>query len=1066
MTHSAFHEIHNQMSTGSRSIEEIVPASSQDSSPMNGESDLNMEAGRWNISSGMDDKGKLEKSTVAREVQLVGDVTSLLREVEQRNHRAHSKSLRENVLNASLYHSNTKSYSRQQSSNDVKEYEEKETHLFRRISKSDLNSLMTGYNSQTDTYGISLFPGTESKLSCEGMVLIASLLCSCIRSVKQPQLRRAAVLLLKSSSLYIDDDDRLQHVLPYVIAMLSDPAAIVRCAALETLCDVLALVRDFPPSDAKIFPEYILPMLSLLPDDPEESVRICYASNIFKIALTAYRFLVRSLSLTEVGAFYKPTVLLKPLPFTAASAGKISESSDAQLAELRKSIAEVVQELVMGPKQTPNVRRALLQDIGHLCYFFGQRQSNDFLLPILPAFLNDRDEQLRAVFYGQIVYVCYFVGKRSVEEYLLPYIEQALSDSLEAVIVNALECLSMLCGSGFLRKRIILDMIEKAFPLLCYPIQWVRKAAVTFIAASSKSLGSVDSYVYLYPVLRPFLLREPASLSSETSILSCLKAPVSKLVFYQVLETARSSDMLERQRKIWYSSAANTNQWETVEHAKKFSEGDLNPIKSPGSKESNAQNCKYGGTTIMKTSSKDNEDSAKLRNGISLTSPNSADAKDSLASDKLQFSGFISPQISSGNSFLGDGPSEGIPVYSFCTDKRAVGAVSAGSDSLLHWNSIGVDSSSMPWLEPVNKSVESSSVPPKLVSGSFYDITNSSMRIPRSFKDSESRESTVRSSYIRGRFQDVSILGTLKGSSSITGDDALQSDSTGLTSFARASSVPDVGWKPRGVLVAHLQEHRSAVNDLAISNDHTFFVSASDDSTVKIWDTRKLEKDISFRSRLTYHLDGSRALCATMLRGTAQVVVGACNGTLHSFSVDYISRGLGSVVEKYSGISDVKKKEVGEGAILSLLNCSSSDSYTSQTVLYSTIRFGIHLWDMRSNSPAWNFKAIPEEGYIRSLIMGQCGNWFVSGSSRGVLTLWDLRFLLPVNSWKYSTVCPVERMCLFIPPSSSVSAMARPLIYVAAGCNEVSLWNAESGSCHQVWRFQFFPECCASQRNM
>jgi phosphoinositide-3-kinase, regulatory subunit 4 len=46
-------------------------------------------------------------------------------------------------------------------------------------------------------------------------------------------------------------------------------------------------------------------------------------------------------------------------------------NSDVQLLQLRKSIAEVVQELVMGPKQTPNIRRALLQDIGKLCYFFG-----------------------------------------------------------------------------------------------------------------------------------------------------------------------------------------------------------------------------------------------------------------------------------------------------------------------------------------------------------------------------------------------------------------------------------------------------------------------------------------------------------------------------------------------------------------------------------------------------------------------------------------------------------------------------------------------------------------------
>jgi phosphoinositide-3-kinase, regulatory subunit 4 len=78
---------------------------------------------------------------------------------------------------------------------------------------------------------------------------------------------------------------------------------------------------------------------------------------------------------------------------------------------------------------------------------------------------------------------------------------------------------------------------------------------VSFIAASSESLGAVDSYVFLAPVIRPFLRRQPVSLASEKALLSCLKPPVSRQVFYEVLENSRSSDMLERQRKIWYSSS-------------------------------------------------------------------------------------------------------------------------------------------------------------------------------------------------------------------------------------------------------------------------------------------------------------------------------------------------------------------------------------------------------------------------------------------------------------------------------------------------------------------------------
>ncbi|KAK1270728.1 Shaggy-related protein kinase kappa [Acorus gramineus] len=1036
VTQTAFREIHKRM-VSNRSNEEDGPSDLKSDEPSqlvdNGVQGLYLP--KCSLHSEL-------KKTSGDQSQLVGDINSLLWGVEQSyNHLGGKANVKIETHAVSSTSASTACLS-----HDAEQFTElssckplhmasdkrKESNLLEKLLRSDFKSLMSGYNSQSDAFHVPSIQEINHHSNCEGMVLIASLLCSCIRSVRQPQLRRAALLLLMSSSLYIDDEDRLQHVLPYVIAMLSDPAAIVRCAAVETLCGILPLVRDFPPSDAKIFPEYILPMLSMLPDDPEESVRICYASNISKIALTAYRFLMHSQGLNRTGSIDKLHPPQKsPGSSVEKSGQKPSETCDAQLAQLRKTIAEIVQELVMGPKQTPNIRRAFLQDIAHLCYFFGQRQSNDFLLPILPAFLNDRDEQLRAIFYEKIVFVCFFVGQRSVEEYLLPYIEQALSDGMEAVIVNALECLFILCRNGFLRKRILLEMIERAVPLLYYPIQWVRRSVVTFIAASSEFLGAVDTYVYLSPLLRPFLQREPDSIASEKALLSCLKPPVSKVLYNQDIDNARSSDMLERQRRIWYNSPAHMKHWETVELTKGVA-GDLNSIKISHGKESSSQVSKFALS----------EDVAKLRaTRSSFRNASSAmDIRESLPSEKLQFSGFISPHFSAGNSYISDGPSEGIPVYSFCMDRR---------DSLSQWNTPAISSSSMPWVDNVSKSFSmSSSVVPKLVSGSFFNIGSGPKQVFRLIQDTEGKE-YEQSSYIASKLQDLGISDSL-GGSSVSSDDA--SSQTDVTGFSRATSVSDSGWRPRGVLTAHLQEHRSSINDIAISNDHSFFVSASNDSTVKIWDTRKLEKDISFRSRLTYSLDGSRALCAAMLRGCAQVVVGACDGTLHMFSVDYISRGLGSVVERYSGIADVKKIEAGEGAILSVLNCFT-DGSAGPMILYSTQRCGIQLWDTRTSVTAWKFKTAPEEGYVSSLVVGPCGNWFVSGSSRGVLTLWDMRFLIPVNSWQYSMVCPIEKMCLLTPPSNTaVSCTARPLVYVAAGCNEVSLWNAENGSCHQVFK--------------
>lgn len=49
-------------------------------------------------------------------------------------------------------------------------------------------------------------------------------------------------------------------------------------------------------------------------------------------------------------------------------------------------------------------------------------------------------------------------------------------------------------------------------------------------------------------------------------------------------------------------------------------------------------------------------------------------------------------------------------------------------------------------------------------------------------------------------------------------------------------------WKPReNVLVASVREHTGAVQRLAVSQDHSFFLSASSDKTVRVWQTKNVD---------------------------------------------------------------------------------------------------------------------------------------------------------------------------------------------------------------------------------
>ena len=78
----------------------------------------------------------------------------------------------------------------------------------------------------------------------------------------------------------------------------------------------------------------------------------------------------------------------------------------------------------------------------------------------------------------------------------------------------------------------------------------------------------------------------------------------------------------------------------------------------------------------------------------------------------------------------------------------------------------------------------------------------------------------------------------------------------GATSSIRLST-----WRPDGVLVAHLQDHTDAIVALKVSYDGVFFLSASADGSVRVWDCVRLEKKRTNRHRLLHYqgeIPGSR----------------------------------------------------------------------------------------------------------------------------------------------------------------------------------------------------------------
>lgn len=95
-------------------------------------------------------------------------------------------------------------------------------------------------------------------------------------------------------------------------------------------------------------------------------------------------------------------------------------------------------------------------------------------------------------------------------------------------------------------------------------------------------------------------------------------------------------------------------------------------------------------------------------------------------------------------------------------------------------------------------------------------------------------------------------------------------------------------WKPEGVLVAQYGEHTGAVNRVVVASDHNFFVTGSDDGTVKVWDSSRLEKNVAFKARQTYkHAQGVKVKALCFVENTRCFVSAATDGSVHVVKVDF-----------------------------------------------------------------------------------------------------------------------------------------------------------------------------------
>jgi phosphoinositide-3-kinase regulatory subunit 4 len=341
-------------------------------------------------------------------------------------------------------------------------------------------------------YGPTSLPGS----SPESFLVFAQVVLATLRHVYRPSSKLVALELLHRLAIHSSDETRLQRIVPSTISLLHDQEPLVRASALNIMTSTLSIVRSFPPSDSKIFPQYIFKRVTHLIGDPSLVVRVAFSSCIASLAETSRRFLDISHAVRlyeavgaggssvdsykakgkgDPGVFDEDVAKLLECPDKSDEANMdnsvqsskrsgvhntlIANTYDAELSALQDGVSRWVVHITTDPSdQSSGPKRALLRNLARLCNFFGRDGVMTFILPQILAFLNDRrDWQLRASLFDDLPSVCYIVGRAATQHFVLPCLETALVDSEDQVLRSALTCLASLVVQGLLSRAVLLD---------------------------------------------------------------------------------------------------------------------------------------------------------------------------------------------------------------------------------------------------------------------------------------------------------------------------------------------------------------------------------------------------------------------------------------------------------------------------------------------------------------------------------------------------------------------------------------------------------------------------------
>lgn len=262
-----------------------------------------------------------------------------------------------------------------------------------------------------------------------------------------------------------------------------------------------------------------------------------------------------------------------------------------------------------------------------------------------------------------------------------------------------------------------------------------------------------------------------------------------------------------------------------------------------------------------------------------------------------------------------------------------------------------------------------------------------------------------------------------------------------------ASSTP---WRPQGQLIAVLGEHTARVTCLIVSPDHVFFVTGGDDGFFRVWDTSRLERNITHQARHKQSIGTDvRVTSLCFINSTHSFVCTGSDGSVH-FTKVHVTEGENG--PKYGNPQPLRVWQIpsSSGNTEFAIWSEHFRDEAGSTLVLATNLGRIMAVDLRYMSILFELTNPAQHGTPTCFCLSRRHDWLLVGTSHGVLDLWDLRFCLRLRSWAFPDAAPVTHLQLH--PSKKSRMRNRVCVSGGTARGEVTVWDIEKGICHEIIR--------------